>query len=145
MSRRSIPVWIILISYWGLLFYLTHRPGLVITLRGGDKVAHYLAYGMLGGLLYLALWSEKPHSRELAFKILVIGMCYGALDEWTQALPWFNRSCDFLDWCADCAGLGTAAVGMTMIHRGWQLIHASEPPARQRETHLHEAIDTSKT
>ncbi len=122
MPRRSIPFWILLISYWGILFYFTHLKGLVVTMRGGDKMAHYLAYGLLGGLLYLALWTNSPPSRDLAFKILVIGMCYGALDEWTQALPWFQRTCDFVDWCADCAGLATAAVGMRMIQRGFELV-----------------------
>jgi len=121
MRRRSIPFWTILFLYWGLIFYLTHMPAPVIHLYGGDKMAHYLAYGALGGLLYLALWSNNPSSRELAFKVLAIGLSYGALDEWTQALPWFNRSCEFLDWCADCAGLSTAVVGMTLIRRGFEL------------------------
>lgn len=121
MTRRSLPFWIVLICYWCLLFYLTHLRGLVVTIPGGDKIAHYLSYGLLGGLLYLTLWSERPTARDLAFKILVIGMCYGALDEWTQAIPWFHRTCDFVDWCADSAGLATAAVGMTMIQRAWDL------------------------
>jgi len=89
---------------------MTHMPAPTITLRGGDKMAHFLAYGALGGLLYLALWTNNPGSPDLVFKILVIGMCYGALDEWTQALPWFNRTCDFVDWCADVAGLSVAKV-----------------------------------
>ena len=121
MRRRAIPFWTILLLYWGMICYFTHMPAPVITLYGGDKMAHYLAYGALGGLLYLALWSNNPNSRELAFKVLAIGLAYGALDEWTQALPWFNRTCDFLDWCADCAGLSTAVVGMTLIKRGFEL------------------------
>jgi len=108
MPRRSIPFWLVLIVYWGTIAYMTHMPAPTITLRGGDKMAHFLAYGALGGLLYLALWTNNPGSPDLVFKILVIGMCYGALDEWTQALPWFNRTCDFVDWCADVAGLNVA-------------------------------------
>jgi VanZ family protein len=121
MPRRSIPFWIVLILYWGFAFYMTHLPGLVIHLAGGDKTAHYLAYGLLGGLLYLALWTNNPSTRDLAFKILVIGLCYGALDEWTQALPIFHRDCEFLDWCADAAGIATAIVGMTLIRRTLEL------------------------
>jgi VanZ family protein len=122
VPARSIPFWILLFCYWGILFYFTHLKGLVVTMRGGDKMAHYLAYGLLGGLLYLALWTNNPMTRDIVFKILVIGMCYGALDEWTQALPWFQRTCDFVDWCADCAGLATAVVGMTVIRRGFDLV-----------------------
>jgi len=121
MPRRSIPFWLVLIVYWGTIAYMTHMPAPTITLRGGDKMAHFLAYGALGGLLYLALWTNNPGSPDLVFKILVIGMCYGALDEWTQALPWFNRTCDFVDWCADVAGLSVAVVGMTLIRRGLEL------------------------
>ena len=121
MVRRSMPFWVVLVLYWGTLFYLTHLPGLVVRMPGGDKMAHYLAYGLLGGLLYLALWTNNPRSRDLPFKIPAIGLSYGALDEWTQALPIFHRSCEFLDWCADCAGLATAVVGMTLIRRGWEL------------------------
>jgi VanZ family protein len=115
---RAIPVWIILLLYWGFLFYCTHLPAITIPLQANDKTAHYLAYGLLGGLLYLALWANNPRRSDLVFLVLVIGMCYGALDEWTQPLPWFRRTCDLVDWFADCAGLATADVGMTLIRRG---------------------------
>jgi VanZ family protein len=129
MPRRSIPFWIVLLLYWCTIAYFTHMPAPEFRLPGQDKTAHYLAYGALGGLMYLALWTNNPLTRDLAFKILVIGMCYGALDEWTQALPWFKRNCDFLDWCADVAGLSTAIVGMTLIRRGLELFVFRAPPA----------------
>ena len=134
MPRRSIPFWVVLILYWGLIAYFTHMPAPEIKLRGGDKTAHFLAYGALGGLLYLTLWMNNPASRDLPFKILVIGMCYGALDEWTQALPWFKRNCDFVDWCADVAGLSVAVVGMTMIRRGIEIFTASASTATPRSS-----------
>src|SRR5688572_15416150 len=91
MPRRSIPFWIVLVLYWATIAYCTHMPAPEIRVPGRDKTAHFLAYGALGGLLYLALWTNNPRSRDLPFKILVIGMTYGALDEWTQALPWFKN------------------------------------------------------
>ena len=121
MVRRSIPFWIVLILYWATIAWCTHMPAPEIRVPGRDKTAHFLAYGALGGLLYLALWTNNPGSRDLPFKILVIGMTYGALDEWTQALPWFNRYPEFLDFCANVTGLSVAVVGMTLIRRGLEL------------------------
>ena len=118
---RSIPLWIILLAYWGFLFYSTHERVVTIPFHATDKTAHFLAYGALGGLLYLTLWVNNPRRSDLVFLVLVIGMCYGALDEWTQPLPWFARTCDLMDWFADCAGLATAVVGMTLIRRGYEL------------------------
>jgi len=42
--------------------------------------------------------------------ITLTGLAYGAVDEWTQALPFINRSCDIADWHADAAGTATAVV-----------------------------------
>ena len=118
MRRYSRLLWFLTIIYWCGIFYLTHLPGPKLPLVPlQDKTQHFLAYGALGGLLYLSLWSISPTRRDLVFWVLVIGMAYGAIDEWTQALPIFHRYCEFADWCADCAGLSTAAVGMTVIRR----------------------------
>src|SRR5207237_9088776 len=68
---RAIPLWIILLLYWGFLFYSTHEPVVTIPFQATDKTAHYLAYGALGGLLYLALWANNPRRSDLVFLVLV--------------------------------------------------------------------------
>jgi VanZ family protein len=111
-------VWTVTILYWCGIFYLTHLPGpKVPVVPISDKIEHYLAFGTLGGLLFLSFWVGKASRRELAFRVLFIGMCYGAFDELTQALPFVHRDCNFLDWCADVAGVSTAIVAMTLVRR----------------------------
>lgn len=122
MRGVAVVVWFVLVAYWGFIFYGTHLPAITIPLNATDKTAHYLAYGALGGLLYIALWVNNPRRMDVGFLVLLIGMVYGALDELTQPLGWFHRTCDFMDWCADAAGLATAVVIMTMVQRGWRLL-----------------------
>src|SRR3982750_4485696 len=116
---RRRPVVLILrvvtLIYWLGVFAVTHIPA-----GGGppmplsDKTEHLLCYGALGGLLMLNVWASRPRLRQAAVVVLVIGMCYGAIDEWTQALPFIRRDCSILDWYADTTGLGIAALGMTV-------------------------------
>jgi VanZ family protein len=119
IARRAIPLWILLAIYWSGIFLLTHVPGPKLPVVPlSDKIEHFLAFGALGGLLYLTLWANNRARTELAFIVLLIGLSYGAFDELTQALPFVQRDCNFLDFCADSAGLSVAAVGMTLIRRG---------------------------
>src|ERR1051326_7228294 len=108
MRRLSQIFWSLTVIYWCGIFYLTHLPAPklpVVPLT--DKIEHFLAYGALGGLLFCSFWAASSRHRELAFWVLAIGIGYGAVDEWTQALPVFHRSCEFLDWCAE---IGRATV-----------------------------------
>ena len=87
--------------YWALLFTATHIPASHMPdTHVSDKLEHFLSYGLLGGLLYLALWSSRPARRNLGWLVLAIGAAYGAVDEWTQALPFIRRSCELRDWLA---------------------------------------------
>jgi hypothetical protein len=59
MARRSVPFWVLLVLYWSTIAYFTHMPAPEFRLPGQDKTAHYIAYGALGGLMYLALWTNN--------------------------------------------------------------------------------------
>src|SRR3954471_24764759 len=82
------------ILYWLGLFGVTHIPAeRVPPMPLSDKTEHLLCYGALGGLLMLNVWLARPRLRHAAVVVLVMGMCYGAVDEWTQALPFIRRDC----------------------------------------------------
>src|SRR5258705_714639 len=90
----------VLVAYWVFALGMTHIPhppplGPVTS----DKLAHFLAYGLLTGLLFLALWNWRPGWRYLPLIVLGIVVAYAAFDELTQ--PIFGRDCEFLDWVAD--------------------------------------------
>jgi VanZ family protein len=107
--RRFIQVALVL--YWIFALTMTHIPhpppmGPVTS----DKVAHFLGYGMLTGLLFLALWFSRPNMPYLPLIVLGIVMAYGAFDELTQ--PFFHRDAEFADWLADSAA---AVVAVTIL------------------------------
>lgn len=115
--RRNVVLWIIAGVYWAGLFALTHLPRLPdLGPRVGDKIAHFIAYATLAGVLYAAM---RPASgRRTSLRVLLICLAYGAVDEWTQALPGINRSCELNDWRADAAGalLVCAAASVLFEH-----------------------------
>jgi VanZ family protein len=104
--RRFILVALIL--YWAFALTMTHMPhpppvGPPVS----DKLIHFLAYGLLSGLLFLAMWMSRPSMRFLPAVVLGIILAYAAFDEITQ--PIFGRDCEFGDWLADSAA-GVVAV-----------------------------------
>ena len=110
--RRFIKVALVL--YWIFALTMTHIPhppplGPVTS----DKVAHFLGYGMLTGLLFLAMWFSRPNMRYLPLVVLGIVMAYGAFDELTQ--PFFHRDAEFADWLADSAAAVVAVSILGLI------------------------------
>jgi len=77
--------------------------------EGGDKVAHWIAYAVLGALLMRAFKSAVTCTWwRAAVASVVLGSVFGALDEWHQAfLP--TRSCSAGDLAADVIGVVFAA------------------------------------
>lgn len=110
-------------AYWLLIFSATHLPTSALPATSlGDKTEHFIAYGMLGFLLYAWLRvTGRPWTRRRA-ALLALGLCmaYGAADELTQ--PIVGRVCDLRDFLADSvgAGLGTL-VGMLLLAGGKSL------------------------
>jgi VanZ family protein len=110
--RRSVQVTLIL--YWGFALVMTHIPrppptGPIVS----DKLVHFLAYGLLGGLLFLTLWMSRPDLRWMPLVVLGIVIAYAAFDELTQ--PLFGRDASFGDWLADCGGGAVAAIVLGAI------------------------------
>jgi len=99
--RRLLQV--ILVAYWGFALVMTHLPKPPpVGPEVSDKLIHFLAYGLLTGLLFLTLWISRPGMRHMAWIVLAIVLAYAAFDEATQ--PLFRRDASFGDWLADSAG-----------------------------------------
>jgi VanZ family protein len=75
-------------------------------LWNGDKLVHFLAFGLLGTVILRALRIERAWLRALV--VAAIASLFGASDEIHQAFT-PGRSCDVLDWVADTLGATTAA------------------------------------
>lgn len=116
----SLMIWIkrgllaALSCYWALIFLLTHLPARELPpVSLNDKIEHFLAYGMLGGLLYLNFWAFRPRQRRLGWMVWGIGLAYGAIDEWLQYFV--GRDCELNDWLADAAAVTIAVVVLSAV------------------------------
>src|SRR3954462_6898031 len=123
--RRLVIVSLVL--YWGFALTMTHIPHPPpIGPPVSDKLIHFLAYGVLSGLLFLALWITRPSLRFLPLIVLGIIVAYAAFDELTQ--PLFGRDCEFGDWLADSAA-GLIAVSVLGLIRHFSRPRIAPPQA----------------
>ena len=100
--------------YWLGLFALTHTPvTLPAIVVSHDKTGHFIGYAILGAALYMTL--RVAGWRDATLGVLVIGLAYGAIDEWLQ-IP-VGRSCELNDWFADAAGTACAAAVGGLVTR----------------------------
>jgi VanZ family protein len=107
-------IWLGTAAYWLGLFILTHLPEpppLIIVKT--DKSAHFLGYLALGTAIFACL--RIAGRRDPMLMVLMIGLAYGAIDEWLQ-IP-VGRSCELNDWFADAAGIALAATLCTLFTR----------------------------
>jgi VanZ family protein len=98
--------WIIVITYCGLIFYMSSLPPEAVTLPYQpwflDKVFHALEFGLLGLLVAWALGFERQRGMLIAF---VFACLYALLDEVHQSfVP--GRNASLGDWLADAIGAG---------------------------------------
>ncbi|MDD2724281.1 MAG: VanZ family protein [Methylovulum sp.] len=98
-------------AYCGLLYWLSNQPSLPAPMWfvGQDKLFHAGAYFLLA----VSAWCNFRHFAKppiiLAATLIVFSSLYGASDEWHQAfVP--GRTSSVLDWLADTAGAGLAAL-----------------------------------
>ncbi|MBK8013649.1 MAG: VanZ family protein [Deltaproteobacteria bacterium] len=115
------PVWLYgpTCAYCALIFALSAQPVLPST-PGGDKVAHLVAYSLLGlltvrSLFFSTRWGPWP----LIAISTVFGCIYGLSDEFHQSfVP--GRDASRLDWLADTVGafLGSA-LGAWFFAKVW--------------------------
>jgi VanZ family protein len=100
-----------LLLYWAFALTMTHLPKPPpIGPPVSDKLIHFLAYGLLTGLLFLAFWLSRPNMRFMPLIMLGIIVAYAAFDELTQ--PIFNRDAEFGDFLADSAA---AVIAVTVL------------------------------
>ncbi|OFX13079.1 MAG: hypothetical protein A2Z18_04835 [Armatimonadetes bacterium RBG_16_58_9] len=120
-SRANAKVWI---YRWGptvacmaALFYLSAQPYLpdipkLGFLDMGDKSEHFVAYAVLGALIWRALSSASPKLWRICATVAV-ATAYGLSDESHQILvP--GRKFDLLDLGADALGSAVAAAVLTL-------------------------------
>jgi len=102
--------WLPAVVWAGVIFVLSSLPPVLpepkepIGFVPLDKWAHLAAYGLLAGLVILAL--RRGHNLRLpatAGLAIVLTVAYGASDEWHQSfVP--NRWATMGDWLADAIG-----------------------------------------
>lgn len=98
---------VVLATYWVMIFVGTHLPSILDAPPSliNDKIKHFTAFFLLGGLLCYVTNSDRCVQRFGTIGLL--GMVYAAVDELTQHLvP--GRHPDKFDFLADTAGLWTA-------------------------------------
>ena len=107
--------WLPAFTFAGLIFLVSHQqepPGAVVIDLVSDYILHFAAYGVLG--LCLA-WGATQGLRQrlsgrMALLMILIGMLYGASDEWHQSfVP--GRTTSFSDWAADSLGAAASILG----------------------------------
>lgn len=101
---RRLLAWLPAVAWAAVIYSLSALPTVPAPeVPYVDKVAHFGAYAVLGGLLAFA----ADRSRLPIAVALVLGVLYGASDEIHQMyVP--GRSPDVLDWAADAAGVAAA-------------------------------------
>jgi VanZ family protein len=94
------------ILYAILIFFMSSLPGFKVPslpIDFGDKLVHFLEYGLFGIFLYRAFRYSQSSFQPLRLT-MAFGMLYAASDEIHQLfVP--DRSCDFFDFVTDSIGL----------------------------------------
>jgi len=122
-GRRLVrPLTALTVAYATTLVWATHHPkpaGLLGPNAPSDKTLHFVAYGLLGGLVtttLLAAGRYRRRSLAVWFSGLLV---FAALDELTQ--PPFGRHAEPLDWLYDAIGLavgiGCVVVAVRLLRR----------------------------
>ncbi len=108
MRYRAAALWLPAILWMAVIFWASSLPRVPtpIPVRGGDKVAHVMAYGLLGVLLARAFRGASGPilSGQAGLWAVVVGLAYGVTDELHQSfVP--GRMPEAADVLADAVGL----------------------------------------
>jgi VanZ family protein len=91
-------------AFWAAVLFLLSEAqpdSTSMWLSVNDKVAHLGLYTIMGAAL---AWGERCVGRKLPFLLILLGVSYGALDEWHQSfVP--GRTPSLGDVLADTAGV----------------------------------------
>ena len=114
--------WGAVAGYAALIFLLSSNPRppqpatmIGLNIPDVDKIEHFFLYMVFGGLLEGAYErTEVPEDRTILFSF-VLGVVYAFTDEVHQYfVP--GRSCDFLDFLTDAAGI-SAGIALVVWKR----------------------------
>lgn len=124
-----------LIVYWLILFTLTTLPSANVPKVGiYDKVEHFLAFFILGSLLYLKFRTqEKFHlGRKYPEVVTIVTTAiYAAFDEIHQYfIP--GRYMDYYDWRADMIGCATAVILLSLVFKVEAFIKVNKSVKHER-------------
>jgi VanZ family protein len=122
-DRVTRTAWIWPVAWAAVIFASSSRAQIVDVSPwpGADKVAHFLAYGLLG-----LLACRLGRGRRAAVLAVLAASLYGASDEWHQSfVP--SRSAEVADWITDTMGAGFMVMAYTTS--AW-IRRAVETPAR---------------
>lgn len=128
--RRFLSLWGPVLLQTGLLFYLSSQRMLPHGPRFTDKVAHFVAYGLLALLFLRALHGGfVPLNRPRALFAIALAIAYGVSDEFHQSfVP--GRDASGYDLLADALGAITATLlAGAVLRRG-------TPPGKPRGDEL---------
>lgn len=104
MTNR-LRVWGPAAVWAAVLFFLSALPdvdGSPLLFQGEDKVVHAGLYAVLGATL---AWGRlRSASLPPAWVLMVLGLLYGASDEWHQSFV-AGRDPSLGDWTADTVGV----------------------------------------
>ena len=121
---RSLKYWAPPVLYMVLIFVISSlkQPPLPmpkfewLTI---DKIYHLIEYGILGGLLAIALVNAPPKrlpANWIWITAALISILYGASDEWHQTfVP--GRFATLADWVADVVGTIVGVLGVYLYYR----------------------------
>jgi VanZ family protein len=105
MKRKIIRYWLPLILYCGLILFQATLPIAIREIHYGDKLIHFVIYGILGILTYRAVRS-LPGDIGLFYLIFlgvvisgIIGICDEVIKIFTP-----NRTLDVVDFFFDVSG-----------------------------------------
>ena len=122
--------WMLIVYLIGVallcLLNLSNLGGMPQTIFGfpSDKVAHFLMYVPLPLLAYWGFYVKRGKPMRIVGFLLIImtaGMVLGGGIELLQGLSGY-RSCDILDFRADCLGLAVSVFGILLysaFSRNW--------------------------
>jgi VanZ family protein len=108
MIKKLFVFKYIAVFYALLIFVVSAIPHIPTPweFKGGDKVVHFIEYGIFSLLLFLAFFNSGKEflKRNVFLFSILIGLGYGLLDEIHQKfVP--GRSCDKFDFLADGLGI----------------------------------------
>lgn len=107
--QRTVVFWL-WVSYSVAILAMSFVPGESVpevTLLGWDKLAHAVAFAVLGALTLAVL----ARTRRWFWWVLGYGVLVGAATEWFQRLT-PGRTMSLYDWVADLAGTLAIALGV---------------------------------